>query len=325
MGRAYGGSKIKQFMKQAIIICGPTASGKSQFAHVLASKYDGEIVNADSMQIYKQLKVITSSPPQEQKLELGYHLYNFLDIDEHFSAANYADMAPKEIESINEKGKIPFIVGGSGMYIDMLLNGYSTIPPIDTDVRENVRVLYQQIGAVQFFQLLKKADPEVAKILNVNDKQRVQRAYEVISQTGKSILYFQSQGRHRVLKDYQFTILYLIPKRELLYEMCNKRFKEFVNNGAIDEAKYVLDNYPNLDASGAKALGLQELMSYLKGQITIEHAIETASAKTRQYAKRQCTWFSHQLKEKREVIYDNLDQYSKLIDSFTIDNFGICK
>lgn len=305
-------------MNRAIIICGPTASGKSQFAHVLASKYNGEIVNADSMQIYKQLKIITSSPPQEQKLELKHHLYNFLDIDKHFSAADYANMAQREIESINEKGKIPFIVGGSGMYIDMLLNGYSTIPPIDADVRENVRALYQEVGAAQFFQLLKKVDPEVAKILNANDKQRVQRAYEVISQTGKSILYFQSQGRHRVLKDYQFTTLYIIPKRELLYEMCNKRFKEFVNNGAIDEAKYILDNYPNLDASGAKALGLQELILYLKGQMTIENAIEAASAKTRQYAKRQCTWFSHQLKEKREIIYDNLSQYYKIIDSFII-------
>ncbi len=305
-------------MNRAIIICGPTASGKSQFAHVLASKYNGEIVNADSMQIYKQLKIITSSPLQEQKLELKYHLYNFLDIDKHFSAADYANMAQREIENINEKGKIPFVVGGSGMYIDMLLNGYSTIPSTDADVRENVRALYQELGSAQFFQLLEKADPEVAKILNVNDKQRVQRAYEVISQTGKSILYFQSKGRRRVLEDYQFTTLYILPKRELLYEMCNKRFKEFVNNGAIDEAKYILDNYPNLDASGAKALGLQELMSYLKGQITIENAIEIASAKTRQYAKRQCTWFSHQLREKSEIIYDNLDQYYKIVDSFTI-------
>lgn len=305
-------------MNRAIIICGPTASGKSQFAHVLASKYNGEIVNADSMQIYKQLKIITSSPLQEQKLELGYHLYNFLDIDKHFSAADYANMAQREIESINEKGKIPFVVGGSGMYIDMLLNGYSTMPSIDVDVRESVRALYQELGVLEFFQLLKKADPEVAKILNINDKQRVQRAYEVISQTGKSILYFQSQGRCKVLENYQFTTLCIIPKRELLYEMCNKRFKEFVNNGAIDEAKYILDNYPNLDASGAKSLGLQELMLYLKGQITIENAIEIASAKTRQYAKRQCTWFSHQLREKSEIIYDNLDQYYKIVDSFII-------
>ncbi|MBN8512314.1 MAG: tRNA (adenosine(37)-N6)-dimethylallyltransferase MiaA [Rickettsiales bacterium] len=305
-------------MNRAIIICGPTASGKSQFAHVLASKYNGEIVNADSMQIYKQLKIITSSPPEEQKLELKHHLYNFLDIDKHFSAVDYANMAQVEIENINKKGKIPFVVGGSGMYIDMLLNGYSTMPSIDVDVRENVRALYQKLGALQFFQLLKEVDPEVAKILNINDKQRVQRAYEVVSQTGKSILYFQSQGRCMVLENYQFTILCIIPKRELLYEMCNKRFKEFVNNGAIDEAKYILDNYPNLDVSGTKALGLQELMSYLKGQITIENAIEIASAKTRQYAKRQCTWFSHQLKEKREISYDNLSQYYKIIDSFII-------
>ncbi len=305
-------------MNRAIIICGPTASGKSQFAHVLASKYNGEIVNADSMQIYKQLKIITSSPLEEQKLELKYHLYNFLDIDKHFSAADYANMAQEEIEIINKKGKIPFVVGGSGMYIDMLLNGYSTMPSMDIGVREKVKALYKELGAIGFFQLLKKVDPEVANILNVNDKQRVQRAYEVLSQTGKSILHFQSQGRHKLLENYQFTTLYIRPKRELLYEMCNKRFKEFINNGAIDEAKYILDNYPNLDVSGAKALGLKELMSYLKGQITIENAVELASAKTRQYAKRQCTWFSHQLKEKTEIIYDNLDQYFQILDSFII-------
>ncbi len=305
-------------MNRAIIICGPTASGKSQFAHVLASKYNGEIVNADSMQIYKQLKIITSSPPEEQKLELKYHLYNFLDVDKHFSAADYANMAQKEIENINNKGKIPFVVGGSGMYIDMLLNGYSTMPSIDVDVREKARALYKELGAIGFFQLLQKADPEVANILNVNDKQRVQRAYEVISQTGKSILYFQSQGRHTPLENYQFTILYIMPKRELLYEMCNRRFIEFVNNGAVDEAKYILNNYPNLDTSSAKALGLKELISCLKGQITIETAIELASAKTRQYAKRQCTWFSHQLKEKTEIMYDNLDQYFQIVDSFIV-------
>lgn len=305
-------------MNRAIIICGPTASGKSQFAHVMASKYNGEIVNADSMQIYKQLKIITASPSEEQKLELKYHLYNFLDIDKHFSAADYANMAQRKIDSINAQGKMAFVVGGSGMYIDMLLNGYSTMPSIDVDVREKARALYKELGATEFFQLLTKVDPEVAKILNVNDKQRVQRAYEVISQTGKSILYFQSQGRHKLLENYQFTILCIMPKRELLYEMCNKRFKEFVNNGAIDEAKYILDNYPNLDTSSAKALGLQELISYLKGQITIETAIELASAKTRQYAKRQCTWFNHQLKEKTEIMYDNLNQYCQIIDSFVI-------
>ena len=206
-------------MKKAVIICGPTASGKTNFAHELARKNNGEIINADSMQIYQQLPIITASPSQELKQDLPYHLYNFLNIDTEFSAAKYATSASRAILEISNRGKLPIIVGGSGMYINMLIYGFSSIPDIDHETRSNARSLHKALGPNEFFNLLKAADPEVAKILNIGDTQRVLRAYEVIKQSGKSILDYQAQENLLLLPDFAFDIILLMPERNFLYEI----------------------------------------------------------------------------------------------------------
>ncbi len=297
-------------MKKAIIICGPTASGKTNFAHELAHKNNGEIVNADSMQIYQQLPIITASPSQKLKQDLPYHLYNFLNIDTEFSAAKYATSASLTIWEISNRGKLPIIVGGSGMYINMLIYGFSSIPDINHEIRSNARLLHKELGSGAFFDLLKAIDLEVAKTLNVGDTQRVLRAYEVIKQSGKSILYYQAQENILPLPDFDFEVIVLMPERSFLYETCNNRFLALLKEGAIEEIRAVHQQYNKLNTTAMKALGVAEIISYIKGEITKQKAIDLATAKTRQYAKRQCTWFNNQIKAKRVIKFSSFTEYT---------------
>lgn len=302
-------------MNKAIIICGPTASGKTNFAHILARKNNGEIVNADSMQLYKQLPIITASPEQKLKDELSYHLYNFQDIDKELSAAKYVDMASNVIREISRKGKLPIIVGGSGMYISMLANGYSMMPDIDENIRLNARSLRKEIGAKLFFEELKKLDPKVAENLNVSDSQRTIRAYEVIKQTGKSILDFQEVENYKPLPDFEFKIIFLLPERNFLYETCNQRLKILFDSGGVEEVKLAYKTFGDIKTTAMKALGVQEIIQYIKGNISLNEAIELASAKTRQYAKRQTTWFRNQIKSDQIIEFDSVKQYNEIIDN----------
>jgi tRNA dimethylallyltransferase len=305
-------------MKKAVIICGPTASGKTNFAHEFARKNNGEVVNADSMQIYQQLPIITASPSQELKQDLPYHLYNFLDIDTEFSATKYTNSASLSILEISNRGKLPVIVGGSGMYINMLIYGFSSIPDITNEVRSKARTLHKELGSEVFFNLLKTIDPEVANTLHVGDTQRVIRAYEVIEQCGKSILYYQAQKNTLPLPNFDFYIISLMPERNFLYETCNNRFLTLLNEGAIEEIQSVNQQYPNLNTTAMKALGVQEIIAYTKGEITKQKAIDLATAKTRQYAKRQCTWFNNQIKTKQMLKFSNFAEYTSLINNILL-------
>lgn len=303
--------------ERAVIICGPTASGKTNFAHHLAKKRNGEIVNADSMQIYKQIPIITASPDDNLKNEIPYHLYNFCDVDQEFSAAKYVQMASKVINQIASNNKLPVIVGGTGMYINMLVNGYSAIPEIDNDIRQKSRNLHKEVGSEEFFRLLSNIDSEIVKKLDSGDSQRVIRAYEVAVQTGKSILYYQSQDNIKLLDNFEFEILFLLPERKFLYDMCNKRFIELFDNGSVAEVKKMYSEYGNVKTTATKALGVNEIISYLNDEITREVAIELASAKTRQYAKRQITWFSNQIKNKTTLEFNNLKEYKNVVENYS--------
>jgi len=305
---------------RAIIICGPTASGKTEFAHQLALKNNGEIVNADSMQLYKQLPIITASPEKILQNELPYHLYNFQDVDKEFSAAKYVNAASIMVKQIAERNKLPVIVGGSGMYINMLVNGYSAIPNIEDNIRIDARNLHTKIGPESFFHGLQKLDPQIAAILNVGDSQRVIRAYEVIIQTGQSILNFQAQNNIMPLPSFSFDIFCLLPERKFLYETCNARLIKLFDNGAIEEVKFLYTHYGKLQTSAMKALGVSEIISYIKGDITRQEAIELASIRTRQYAKRQITWFKNQLVNTHIIEFNNLEEYRLLVKRFTLQS-----
>lgn len=301
-------------MNKAIIICGPTASGKTNFAHKLALKNNGEIVNADSMQLYKQLPIITASPEQKLKDELPYHLYNFQEIDKELSATKYVDMARDVIQKISLKGKLPIIVGGSGMYISMLANGYSLMPDIDENIRLNARLLHKELGGELFFEELKKLDPKIVENLYASDTQRTIRAYEVIKQTGKSILDFQKEENYKPLSHFEFKIILLLSERSFLYEACNERLKILFDSGGIDEVKLAYKTFGDIQTTGMKALGVQEIIQYIKGDIPLDEAIDLASAKTRQYAKRQTTWFKNQIIVDQVIEFSTAKQYSEIID-----------
>jgi len=311
-------------MKKAIIICGPTASGKSDFAHSLAKKYKGEIVNIDSRQIYKRIPIITASPAMDLQKELPYHLYNFLGVDQEFSVVKYIKLAATKIKEISTKGNIPIIVGGTGLYINALLFGYNEIPSISSDIREYVRKLYTKIGAVDFFDSLKILDPLSASKLNPNDTQRILRAFEVFKQTGKSIVSFQENQNVIPMPEFNFKIIFLYPERNFLYRICNERLEKMFNNGAIEEVFEIKKDLTNESGNRRKfpgikkALGIEEIISYLDNEISLAKAIELTQNKTRQYAKRQITWFKNQITDKIVLEYSTIQEFEKLISSYNI-------
>jgi len=298
---------------KAIIICGPTASGKTNFAHQLALKHNGEVINADSMQVYQGLPILTSSPAEELREEVDYHLYNFLNLKADFSAAKYADLASAKVREVCEKGKLPVIVGGSGMYISMLLYGYSDIPDISPEIRADVRALREKIGPEEFFARLASRDPVSANTLKISDSQRVIRAYEIFEATGKTISFFQENGNVKPLQDTAVEVIFLLPERQFLYSMCNARFNEMLENGAIEEVETAIKNYPQNTSSSTKALGFKEIATYLRSEISRDEMIEQAAASTRHYAKRQITWFRNQVKEKKVIEFGSIGEYEGIV------------
>ena len=305
-------------MNKVVIVCGPTASGKTVFAHALAERYNGEIVNADSMQIYRQLPIITASPPDRLTQQLPYHLYNFQDIQEEFSAVKYVQIAGQIISGITQRKRLPIIVGGSGLYINMLMYGYNNMPDITPENRTKARELHQLLGAEEFFNQLQNLDPQSSLLLHPSDKQRTIRAYEIALQTGKSIVEYQQQAKISPLSGFDIQVLLLMPERKMLYESCNTRFCKLFAE-AMDEIKNIHKLQIDKNLSSMKALGVAEIIDYLEGKLSAEQAIELATTKTRQYAKRQCTWFNNQIKNKKIITFNNLDEYNDILNSLPIN------
>ncbi|MFY9589919.1 tRNA (adenosine(37)-N6)-dimethylallyltransferase MiaA [Rickettsia endosymbiont of Halotydeus destructor] len=299
--------------KEVIILCGPTASGKSYLAHHLAKIYNGEIINIDSMQVYKEIPIITASPPEDYKAELPYHLYNFLPITEEFSVVKYLQLATEKIKEINARKKLVILVGGTGLYINSLLFGYNQIPEISADLRQEVRNILTKIGVEEFWQRLKNLDPLAAAKIKPNDSQRLSRAYEVFLQTGESIFFFQTLPKESLLSEFNFKVIFLYPERTFLYKTCNERLEKIFEEGSIIEIAAIKENFQNFTGSARKAVGVSEILAYLNGDIALDKALILAQNKTRQYAKRQITWFKNQIKEKITLEYSNEEEFSRLM------------
>ena len=300
---------------KAVIVCGPTAGGKTGFAHEFAKKHNGEVVNADSMQIYKQIPIITASPSNELKSEINYHLYNFLSVDNDFSAVKYVQNASNTIQAIAKEGKLPIITGGTGLYIEMLTNGYHIIPEIKPEIRYEARNQLNLHGNADIFCILEKSNPQIINHINIADKQRLLRAYEIFLQTGKSILDFHNEKKYNPLADFEFQIYLLMPSRDFLYQMCNNRFSYLFGAGALEEIRSLKKDYPDLQTTASKALGIQQIIDYLNDKIDKETAIASASMQTRKYAKRQCTWFKNQLQHKTTIHFKNQEEYLNSIQA----------
>ncbi len=302
---------MKRDSKLIYVVCGPTASYKTDLAHTFAKKINGELIGADSMQIYKELPILTSSPSNEYKSEINYHMCNFLSISENYSVMKYIEDVGNIIKTISMKNITPIVVGGTGLYIDNLINGYNYIPAINEKIRIFTRKLQETLGQKAFFEKLESIDSNASNKLQAADKARSLRALEVFIQTGKSLCDFQAEEKHKILKDFIFKIICIHPNREFLYQNCNKRLENIFVNGAIDELNNIKKNF-DINNVNLNALGAKQILSYLNGEITIKEALTDAKTKTRQYAKRQVTWFKHKLKNPIEVTYSNYDEYMKL-------------
>ncbi|WP_419235475.1 tRNA (adenosine(37)-N6)-dimethylallyltransferase MiaA [Rickettsia endosymbiont of Nabis limbatus] len=304
--------------KDIIILCGPTASGKSYLGHAFAKACDGEIINIDSMQVYKEIPIITASPPENYKSEIPYHLYNFLPITEDFSVVKYLKLASEKINQIAASEKLPILVGGTGLYINSLVFGYNNIPDISDDLRQQVRKLHNEIGNIELHNRLTKLDTIASSRINQSDTQRLIRAYEVVLQTGKSIFFFQTLPKEQILSEFNFKIIFLNPERKFLYKTIDERLANIFKDGAIDEVALIKKQFNSENYLNLKAVGIKEILAYLENKLTLNEALTLAQTRTRRYAKRQITWFKHQIKEKITLDYSNEEEFLQITRKLSI-------
>ena len=273
-----------------IIIAGPTASGKTNFAIKLAQKIDGEIINADSLQVYQENPILSAQPTIQERQNIPHHLFGYIKGGEEYNIARWIKDAVKTIQRTK---KTPILVGGTGFYLKHLIFGLSSIPDVDPVIRQSARELLTEIGPTEFHHLLQILDPEVAAKLEPNNSNRTLRAYEVIKSTGKSLQYWQHQNiSHFSLNAFEVKILQ--PNRETLYRNCNQRFLDMLELGAIEEVEYLMKQNYNPATGVMKSHGVPELSRYLLGEWSLDQAIEKSQQVVRNYAKRQNTWFKHQ-------------------------------
>ena len=272
-----------------ILIYGPTASGKSKFAIKLAKKIKGEIINADSMQVYKELKILSARPLQKEYEKIKHHLYGFHNVRKKFSTGDWLKLVKKKILIIKKRKKIPIIVGGTGLYFKALTDGLVNIPNIPIKFRERIRSLHQKIGSKKFFLKLIKIDPSVKNFLKSSDTQRVIRAYEIKLFTNKSMFQFFKDTKSSFENNDFFKIYINYPREELIKRIA-VRTEKIVRNGAILEVRRFTKLRVPRSKTASKAIGIKEIKDYLDKKIEIIELIERISIKTRQYAKRQSTW-----------------------------------
>jgi tRNA dimethylallyltransferase len=275
-----------------LIIAGPTASGKSALALELADAYDGTIINADSLQSYRDLPILTAQPSKAATKRIPHRLYGFLDATERGSAARWRALALDEIAAAAGAGRLPILAGGTGLYLRALEKGLAPIPEIPQEIRQEAVELHRTLGGAAFRERLAKLDPAGARRLVSGDKQRLVRAFEVVRATGVPIGVWQQQPNSQ--PPCRFGMILLAPPREQLYATCNARFVRMIERGVLSEAAALAVRGIDPDWPVMKALGLPELLSHLRGEMSLDAAVAAAQRATRRYAKRQMTWFRHQ-------------------------------
>jgi len=288
-----------------ILISGPTASGKSNFAVKVAQKINGEIINADSMQVYKQLSILTSRPKKKDQKNIKHHLYGFQSVTKKFSSGHWLKLVKNKIKEIQKRNKVPILVGGTGLYFKSITEGLVKMPNISLRFRNKVRLLQKRIGQKKFYQNLIKIDPLVKNKINPNDTQRTIRAYEIKKFTKKSIIqWFQ---KTKILFDPKnFVKIYIDFPREELISRIEKRVDQMFKEGAIIEVKKFNRLKIKKDNSSKKIIGIEEISKLLNGEFSLIEAKERIFIKTRQYAKRQTTWARGQMMSWQKIYPNNL-------------------
>ena len=276
--------------KKVVFIVGPTASGKTALSISLAKKFGGEIISADSMQIYKGIHIASACPDKEEMEGIPHHLLEFLELDEQFSVADYVKLAREKIEEISARGKLPIVVGGTGLYISALMdNTKFTEIETDQDLRKELEEEFDRLGGEKMLELLREFDSESAQRLKAADKRRIVRCFEIYKLTGQTLTE-QNALSHLEQADFEVLCLgvnYL--DRERLYERINKRVDIMLENGLLQEARETFENPKG--KGGFQAIGHKELYGYFKEECSLEEATENLKRQTRRYAKRQLTWF----------------------------------
>ena len=272
-----------------ILISGPTASGKSTFAIQIAKKISGEIINADSMQVYKQLKILTARPNRKEQKNIKHHMYGVIDLNKKFSTGQWLKTAIKKIKEIQKRKKIPILVGGTGLYFQSLIDGLVKIPNIPLKLRRKIRLMQKKEGQKKFYKKLLKIDPMIEGKFEPNDTQRSIRAFEIKLFTKISMYEWLNKTKSE-FKDDEFLKLYISFNREDLIKRISLRSVKMIEEGAIKEVKKFIKLKIKKDLSVNKVIGIDELTQYLIKKINLNQAQELISIKTRQYAKRQATW-----------------------------------
>lgn len=284
------------------MIAGPTASGKSDLASKLAAGHDAIIVNADSMQVYSNLQLITARPSLQDEQRIPHRLFGHISPHEDYSVARWLEEAEYEIKQGLNAEKQVFVVGGTGLYFSALTKGLSPIPNIDSNIRDKWRQALNNPD-VNLFHELERVDPAIAAGLKPNDHQRICRALEVIESTGKSLLMWQQEKTKSPIAEISSAKkLVMMPDRKLLHARINERFDRMVQMGAIEEVDEFLALLVDPKKTAMKAIGVPQIASYLSGEVTLDDAVEQAKAASRQYAKRQFTWFRNQFDDDWEVL-----------------------
>jgi tRNA dimethylallyltransferase len=300
-----------------ILISGPTASGKSNFALKIAKKINGEIINADSMQVYKQLKILTARPNKGDQKNIKHHMYGTIDVNKKFSTGQWLKTTIKKIKEIKKRKKIPILVGGTGLYFQSLIDGLVKIPEIPHKFRNKIRLIQKKEGQKKFYKKLLKIDPKIKDRFDPNDTQRTIRAFEVKSFTKISMYEWLNKTKSE-FKDDEFIKLYIDFKREELIKRISLRLTKMIEEGAIKEVKKFIKLKIKKDLSVNRVIGIDELTQYLDKKINLDQAQELISIKTRQYAKRQATWARSRMTSWKKINPTKIVDYIKKLNKSSV-------
>jgi len=293
-----------------ILISGPTASGKTNFAIKLAKKISGEIINADSMQVYKEFKILTARPSSKEYSNIKHHLYGFRNVKKNFSTGEWLKLAKKKIIEIKKRKKTPILVGGTGLYFKLLIDGLVKIPTIPIKHRNKIRLYQKKIGQKKFFKKLLKIDPTMKNKISFKDSQRSIRAYEVKTFTKKSINEWYKKTKSQFSKNEFFMIYIDFPRPEIIKRIY-ERTGQMIKKGVVNEVKKFLKLKIKDDKTSSKVIGIQEIKSFIKKDISLIELNERISIKTRQYAKRQSTWARGQMSDWQKINPKDLNKFLK--------------
>lgn len=309
-------------MPKVIVIAGPTASGKSALAVHIAKKLQSAVINCDAMQIYKDIPVISAAPSREEKDEIPHYLYEIYDCSKRGNVVEWLDLCVTKIRLLWQENKIPVIVGGTGMYIDALINGVTPIPEVPNTIRQQILQELKENDLNFLYAWLQQNDEAIAQKLSPHDKTRITRAVEIIRYTKKKLSDWYQEPLIKKLPEAEFLTVKIVPSLDVIAERCRFRLDKMVYDwGALKEIEKLVTRNLDADLPAMKALGVPELSEYIKGNISLDKALELAKLHTRQYAKRQHTWLRHKLKA--DIEFENIytgqpDYLKKIVQHFCL-------